>query len=147
MASVLRAIVGALLPTEEQVQISSVAFLGLHSERTGMGVQMFGRSMYRIFKDHLGKDLFCILTFDKSSDFESLICEVANCLHKKVYLQHLALFYECYLISRDIILCCLGTAALDGNLIIFGFCLRLSTDIYLAFYPIVILSELLFTLS
>lgn len=40
-----------------------------------------------------------------------------------------------------------GTAALDGDLIIFGFCLRLSTDIYLPFYPIVILSVLLFTLS
>lgn len=147
MASVFRAVVGALLPTEEQVQISSVAFLGLHSERTGTGVQMFGSSVYRIFKDHLGKDSFCILTFDESSGFGGLICEVTICQRKKVYLQHLALSYECNLISKDIILCCLGTAALDGNLIIFGFCLRLSTDIYLAFYPIVILSVLLFTLT
>lgn len=82
-----RAAEGALLPTEEQVQTSSVAFLGLRSERPGTGIQLVGSSMYRIFKDHLGKDSFCILTFDKSSGFGGLICEVAICQRKKAYLQ------------------------------------------------------------
>lgn len=42
-------------------------------ESTGMDFQMFGGTMYLIFKNHLGKDLFCILIFDKCSGFGGLI--------------------------------------------------------------------------
>lgn len=73
MVSVFRTVVGALLPHRGAGADFQCGFSG-PALSPGMGVQMFGSSMYRIFKDHLGKASFCILTFDKSPGFGGLIC-------------------------------------------------------------------------
>ena len=150
--SVFAAVLGASsAPLKGTDTVFQCGFSGLHSERTGLGFHTFGSGMYGIFEDLLGKDVFCILTFGKCSGYGGLVCQVDICPHEQVYVQHLALLSEWNLISKDIILCWLGTAALADNLIILGFCFiqqtRLSTNIYLSFYPLVIISALLFTLT
>ena len=64
---------GFVDPQEGTDTIFQCGFSGI-TLSTGMDFSMFGSSVYLMFRDHVGKVILCILTFDKCSGIGGFPC-------------------------------------------------------------------------